>query len=163
MIFKPFLSYAVYEGNWDLDGAGAVAATGAGAGVEEGGADDEADGVTRSNSEFEAPFDGCSGGAADEEAGEASKRDMMSAAADLVGAEGAGAGAAAGASEREEPKISANKSWVDGPLAAVGRPAEGGALSSPMRSAMESLSVRVEPTGLRSLTASLARASPADK
>jgi hypothetical protein len=50
-----------------------------------------------------------------------------------------------------EPKISAKRSCVDGPAAA---PDDGGVtvLSSPMRSTMESLSVLVEPTGLRSLT-----------
>lgn len=54
-----------------------------------------------------------------------------------------------------EPNISAKRSCVDGPAAA---PLEGGVtvLSSPMRSTIESLSVLVDPTGLRSLTISSA-------
>lgn len=50
--------------------------------------------------------------------------------------------------------MSARRSCVDGP---AGVPLEGGVaeLSSPIKSTIESLSVRVDPTGLRSLTASV--------
>ena len=64
---------------------------------------------------------------------------------------GTGADVVAGSLE-PDPKISARRSWVDGPDDA---PFEGGVTVvslSPIRSTIESLSVLVEPTGLRSLT-----------
>jgi hypothetical protein len=83
-----------------------------------------------------------------EGAGEESNKLMISLAALRWGT---GADVEAGSLELE-PKISAKRSWVDGPDDA---PLEGGVTVvslSPIRSTIESLSVLVEPTGLRSLT-----------
>jgi hypothetical protein len=66
-----------------------------------------------------------------------------------------GTGAETGSSP-PVPKMSARRSWVDGPV--VGTlipldPAEGAEPeSSPIKSTIESLSVLVDPTGFRSLT-----------
>lgn len=66
---------------------------------------------------------------------------------------GAVEGAEGVASEPLEPKISASRSWVDGPLTAAPPLGMVGVEdSSPIRSTTVSLSVRVEPTGFLSLT-----------
>jgi hypothetical protein len=83
-----------------------------------------------------------------EGAGEESNKLMISLAALRWGT---GAEEIAGSLELE-PKISAKRSCVEGPDEA---PLEGGVTVvslSPIRSTIESLSVLVEPTGLRSLT-----------
>lgn len=94
---------------------------------------------------------GAAGGGEAVEAGAESNRLMMSAAAFRGGAGAEGeVEVDAGVSELE-PKISAKRSCVDGP---DDEPFVAGAdeVSSPIRSMIESLSVLVEPTGLRSLT-----------
>jgi len=108
-----------------------------------------AEGETMSNNDLE-PEEaiGADVGAGAEGAGEESNKLMISLAALR---EGTGADEVAGSLELD-PKISASRSWVDGPDDA---PLEDGVTVvslSPMRSTIESLSVLVEPTGLRSLT-----------
>jgi len=108
-----------------------------------------AEGETISNKDPEPEeTEGAEVGAGAEGAGEESNRLMISLAALR---EGTGAEEVAGSLELD-PKISARRSWVDGPDDA---PLEDGVTVvslSPMRSTIESLSVLVEPTGLRSLT-----------
>jgi hypothetical protein len=92
--------------------------------------------------------EGAVAGAGAEGAGEESNKLIISLAALRCGT---AADVAAGSLELD-PKISARRSWVDGPDDA---PLEGGVTVvslSPIRSTIESLSVLVEPTGLRSLT-----------
>jgi hypothetical protein len=106
------------------------------------------EGETISNNEPEADEVGAADGGADVGAGEESNKLMISLAALRCGT---GADVDDGSLELD-PKISASRSCVDGPDVA---PLDGGVTVvslSPMRSTIESLSVLVEPTGLRSLT-----------
>ena len=108
-----------------------------------------AEGETMSNNDPE-PEEavGADVGAGAEGAGEESNKLMISLAALR---EGTGADEVAGSLELD-PKISARRSWVDGPDDAPLVDGVTVVSLSPMRSTIESLSVLVEPTGLRSLT-----------
>lgn len=88
------------------------------------------------------------GGGEEVDAEDPPKRDMISALADLAGAAGA---EGALSSVALEPKMSAKRSRVDGPLEAAAL-AVGATLSSPIKSTTVSLSVLVVPTDLLSLT-----------
>lgn len=82
-------------------------------------------------------------------AGDPPKSDMISSFAERAGAaEEDAEGVVSGALE---PKMSASRSCVEGPLAAATL-AVGGALSSPIKSTTVSLSVLVVPTERLSLT-----------
>ena len=131
-------------------------------------------GVTRSNSEPEPepeprpPFALVGGGAAAEEAGaeEVSNKLIISSAADRFGAGAADAWDEAEVAGADmsllEPKISARRSCVDGPVERLAEAEEDGARSSPPMRSTTSLSVRVDPTGFLSLTAGQRVSTPQD-
>jgi len=114
----------------------------------------DAVGVARSKSEFD--DEGVTPAGGDVGGGEVLKRFMISDAADW---RAAGAGAEDDGSGSPDPKISARRSWVEGPLSETPLTGVGADESSPIRSTTVSLSVRVEPTGFLSLTAKYQHAS----
>jgi hypothetical protein len=107
------------------------------------GAVDEEDGVTRSRRLPPLPFVAGVGVGVEE----VSNNDMISLVAVLRGTL-----EVAGGTSSFVPKISASKSCVEGPVLCVPLTGVLELDSSPMRSITESLPVRVDPTGLRSLT-----------